>query len=97
MTDECPIQQAALLQVEDQLSDRPVDFRLEPLGRRVAAFVRVPMDKGDVLGRYFDEPGSGLGEPPGQQAAQSKTSRIIFVEAFLRFQLQVERACAPAN
>ena len=51
---------------------------------RVAVLVRVPVQERHVLGRHLDEPGPGLDQPPGQQAAEAEAAGVVLLEALLR-------------
>ena len=73
-----------------ELGDRPVDLLLHPLDRGVAVLVRVPVQERHVLGRHLDEARAGLGQPPGEQAAQAEAAGVVLVVALLRLLRQVE-------
>lgn len=65
--DQRAIEQAPLLQVEDQLRDRTIDRSLQFPRPRVAVVVCVPAEERNVLGRDLDAAGPRLGETPGDR------------------------------
>src|SRR5688572_618442 len=52
--------------------------------------MRVPIAERDVFGCDLDEAGSGLSEPPGQQAPQAKSAGIVDGRLLRRFLRKIE-------
>src|SRR5579885_2106128 len=88
--DQRAVQQPALLQVQYQLRNRPVDGLLHSDGPLMAVFVRVPVAERDVLRGDLDETRAGLGQPAGQQAAQPEAARVVDIVGFLRLEREIE-------
>ena len=78
--DQCPVEQAALVEVSNQLGDRPVDDLLHVRGALVAILVRVPVDEGNVLGGHLDVAGARLDETARQQASLAEPAGVVLVE-----------------
>ena len=79
--DQRAIEQAALVEVANQLRDRRVDQLLHGRRALVAVLVRVPVDERDVLGRDLDVAGAGLDQPAREQAALAEPAGVVGVEA----------------
>ena len=52
--------------------------------------MRVPMQERDVLGGYLDIPSSGFDQPTGQQAASSKTARVVLLVTLFGLKVDIE-------
>jgi hypothetical protein len=88
---ERALQQAALLKIDDEPGDGPVDHSLHPHGAGVTFLMRVPALERLVLGGHLDESGARFHEPPREQTSQAETARIVRLIALARFLRQVER------
>ena len=89
--DQRPIEQAARFQIENQLRDWAIDLFVKSVDGGVPVLVRVPMDKRDVLGRDFNEPGSVFDEPPREQTSLAESPGVVLLVTLFRLQRNVER------
>ena len=87
---ERPVEEAAGLEIADQRGDGAVDLLVHPVDRLVAALVGVPVDEGDVFGRYLDIPGAILDEAPGEEAAAAEAAGVVLLDHLLRLEGNVE-------
>ncbi len=88
--DQGPVELTRFVQVAYELGDRSVDFLLHSSNRGVSAFVRVPMEEGNVFGGHLDKAGSFLDQASGQEATSSEATRVVSLVGFLGLEGQVE-------
>ena len=71
--DQRTIQHPAFLEIEHELRDGRVDHLLHADEPRVSVLMRVPIQKGNILRRHFDETRPRFAKSPRKQTAQTKS------------------------
>ena len=85
---QCVIKQAALLQITDQRSNRPVDVRRQFAGRRVMVRVRVPGLAVAIIN--LNKAHSTLHQTAGHEAAIGEMALAIHLTDTLRLQVHIK-------
>jgi hypothetical protein len=88
--DECSVEEAALFEIENELGDRTVDVLMQSVDGVVSVGVGIPVEKGNILCRYFDKSCSRFDETTGEKAASAETRGVVFFTNLLRLLVDVE-------